>query len=296
MNTGKIAKHLNRLVFSLLLSGYKRCKPDWYKPFREQPHHSLWFITKGSGEVTIDGTKYKLKPGKLVIFRPGMVCEKKTSSSNPLEFYFVRFTYAVAFEEKGHWNFERPEATSFPLQGVYPITNTGNMIHVLDQIHQLSKRRGPTVAMQRKLHFHELLLMIIQDFRSQKITGNSTMAIDTTIDYIVNHYHEHMNLSDLAKMAGLSTSHYARLFKEYVGYSPIDYLTHVRIDRAKELLAISDFRIKEISQSVGYQDELYFSRIFKRIVGVSPTQFSDNHKTFVRSTNNDYHISDEKQK
>ncbi len=279
LNTGKIAKQLNQLIFSILLSGYKRCKPDWYKPFREQRHHSLWLITKGSGEVTIDGTKYKLNPGKLVIYKPGMICEKKTSSSNPLEFYFVRFTYAVAYEEKTTWHFEPPETTSFPLQGVFSISNSGNMIHELDHIHQLSKRRGPTVAMRRKLHFQELLLMIVQEFRSQKIAGNSTMAIDTTIDYMVTNYHIHMTLTDLAQMAGLSTSHYARLFKEYVGYSPIDYLTHVRIDRAKELLAISDFRIKEISQSVGYQDELYFSRIFKRIVGVSPTQFSDNHKT-----------------
>ncbi|WP_449536519.1 helix-turn-helix domain-containing protein [Ferdinandcohnia sp. Marseille-Q9671] len=276
---GKIAKQLNQLTFSLLLSGYKRCKPDWYKPFREQPHFSLWFITKGSGEVTVDGTKHKLKPGKLVIFTPGMICEKKTSQSNPLEFYFVRFTYAVAFEDKEKWYFETPENTTFPLRGVFSITNTGNMIHLLDQIHHLSKRRGPTVAIQRKLHFQELLLMILQDFRSQKIAGDSTMAIETTIEYMVNNYHNHMTLSDLAQMAGLSTSHYARLFKKYVGYSPIDYLTHVRIDRAKELLAISDFRIKEISQSVGYEDELYFSRIFKRIVGVSPTQFSDNHKT-----------------
>jgi YesN/AraC family two-component response regulator len=64
-----------------------------------------------------------------------------------------------------------------------------------------------------------------------------------------------------------------------VGYSPIEYLTHLRIDRAKELLAHSDIRIKEVSQSVGYEDELYFSRIFKKIAGVSPTQFSDDQKT-----------------
>ncbi|MCC3357130.1 AraC family transcriptional regulator [Bacillus sp. REN16] len=95
------------------------------------------------------------------------------------------------------------------------------------------------------------------------------MAIDSTIDYMVNHYHEHMTLSDLAKMAGLSTSHYARLFKEYVGYSPIDYLTHVRIDRAKELLAISDFRIKEISQSVGYQDDFYHKMKFAFVTDAS---------------------------
>jgi AraC-like DNA-binding protein len=85
-------------------------------------------------------------------------------------------------------------------------------------------------------------------------------------------------LSDLANIAGLSISHYSRLFKKYIGLSPIDYLTHLRIDRAKELLVLSDVRIKEVSQNVGYVDELYFSRTFKRIVGVSPSQFCDDQK------------------
>lgn len=79
-------------------------------------------------------------------------------------------------------------------------------------------------------------------------------------------------------MAGLSNSHYSRLFKKNIGYSPIEYLTHLRLDRARELLAHSDERIKEVNQNFGYEDELYFSRIFKKIVGVSPTKFSDEQK------------------
>jgi AraC-like DNA-binding protein/mannose-6-phosphate isomerase-like protein (cupin superfamily) len=272
---GKVAKQLNQFTFSLLLAGYKKCPTDWFKKERKHIFHSLWFVSKGSGQFTINGTPYKAEPGKLFFFTPGMVCEKRTDPNNPLEFYFIRFTYALAYEEKEQWHFQQAEEISFPLAGMYNIHNSPGVIYYLEQINNLWKRRGPTVAIRRKILFQELLLTIVQDFRAQKITGDTTLRIESTIEHMVNYYHDDMNVGDLAGIAGLSTSHYSRLFKKYVGYSPIDYLTHLRIDRAKEMLALSDFRVKEVSQSVGYKDELYFSRTFKKIVGLSPSQYME---------------------
>ncbi|MGM7722722.1 AraC family transcriptional regulator [Metabacillus sp. Hm71] len=269
---------LNKLTFSLLLTGYKTCPPGWSRQGTKPQHHSLWFITKGKGEVVLNGKRTKLGPGKLIFFTPEMICDKKASRNHALEFYFVRFSYALAFEEKGMWHFKQAKDVTFPLSGVYTMTNSSAIILLLDQLNSLSKRRGAAVTFQKKLLLQELLLTIAQDFRSQTISGDSKKAIEGTIEYMVDHYKNPITLSDLANIAGLSTSHYSRLFKKYIGLSPIDYLTHLRIDRAKELLVLSDIRIKEVSQTVGYADELYFSRTFKRIVGVSPSQFCDDHK------------------
>jgi YesN/AraC family two-component response regulator len=104
------------------------------------------------------------------------------------------------------------------------------------------------------------------------------MAIERTIDYMVNHYNENITLERLAGIAGLSPSHYSRLFKKYAGHSPIDYLLHLRMDRAKELLVLSDYRLKAVAESIGYTDELYFSRMFKKIVGISPSEFASKYK------------------
>jgi AraC-like DNA-binding protein len=273
-----IAKQLNQLTYSFLLAGFKKCPSDWHRRERKHVYYSMWFIAKGSGQIIINGTSFRAEPGKLFVYIPGMVCEKKTDAENPLEFYYIRFSFALAYEEKEQWHLKKGEDVSFPLHGVYKISNSPGIIYFLEQISNLSKRRGQMVGIQRKILFLELLLAIVQDFRSQKIAGDTTLAIETTIDYMVNHYNNPMSLTDLAKMAGLSSSHYSRLFKKYVGYSPIDYLTHLRIDRAKELLALSDFRIKEISKSVGYDDELYFSRMFKKIVGITPSQYRNKHK------------------
>ncbi|WP_161568351.1 AraC family transcriptional regulator [Anaerobacillus alkaliphilus] len=277
-NQRSLASKLNELTYSLLLAGYKVCPPSWSRGGAKPHHHSLWLVTKGAGEVVINGQKHELLPGKLVFYAPGMVCDKKTDHSDFLEFYFVRFTYSLAFEEKGKWHLKQSEEIDFPLQGVYTIKNISSAVLLLEKINALSKRRGAEVAFEQKLLFQQLLLAIIQDFHSQSLSGDTKQVIEASIDYMVNHYQTNMSLNDLAELAGLSKSHYSRLFRKYIGYSPIDYLTHLRIDRAKELLAHSDIRIKEVSQHVGYEDELYFSRTFKKIVGVSPTQFSDEQK------------------
>ena len=280
MKLGCFASKLNELTYSLLLAGYKTCPSNWAKKGKKTLYHSLWFITKGTGEIVINGKKNTLSPGKLVIFTPGMICDKRTSPIDPLEFYFIRFTHAGAFEKQEQWHFKLPQDLPFPLHGVYTIRNSAGVVLLLEEINHLTKRRGATIAFKQKILFQELLLTFIQDFHSQTVTGDTRQVIEKTIDYIINHYHQVITLTDLANMAGLSKSHYSRLFKKNVGYSPIEYLTHLRIDRAKELLAHSDIRIKEVSQNVGYEDELYFSRIFKKIVGVSPTQFSDEQKLF----------------
>ncbi|HZH58728.1 MAG TPA: AraC family transcriptional regulator [Metabacillus sp.] len=269
---------LNKLTFSLLLAGHKSCPPNWIRKGKRPKFHSLWYITKGYGEVVINGKKHKLQPGKLVVFTPQMICDKKAARVHPLEFYFVRFSYAMAFEEKDSWQFKHAHEVTFPLQGVYTISNHSAVIVLLEQLNSLSNKHGSTVNMQQKIVFQELLLTFVEDFQSQMLNGDSKKAIEGTIDYMVNHYKNTITLSELSQIAGLSVSHYSRLFKKYIGLSPIEYLTHLRMKRAKELLVLSDVKVKEVSQNVGYEDELYFSRTFKRIVGVSPSQFCEDQK------------------
>ncbi|MGQ4666194.1 AraC family transcriptional regulator [Metabacillus halosaccharovorans] len=273
-----LSSSLNKLIFSILLAGHKICPPDWVRKNKRPRYYSLWYVIKGRGEVVINGKKHKLQPGRLVIFTPQMVCDKKSYRTNPLEFYYVRFSYAMAFEDKDVWQFKHSQDVPFPLKGVYTISNHSAVTVLLEQLSSLAKRQGTTVNMQKRIVFGELLLTFVEDFNSQMLSGDSKKAIEGTIEYMINHYKNTITLSELSQIAGLSTSHYSRLFKKYIGLSPIDYLTHLRIDRAKELLVLSDVKIKEVSQTVGYGDELYFSRTFKRIIGVSPSQYCEDHK------------------
>ncbi len=105
---------------------------------------------------------------------------------------------------------------------------------------------------------------------------NITMTAKRFID---SNFHRDITLEDVAKEVNLSTYYFSKLFKSEVGENFIDYLTQVRIDRAKELLGDKALSIKEICFTIGYSDPNYFSRNFKKIVGVTPTEYRERLQT-----------------
>lgn len=104
-------------------------------------------------------------------------------------------------------------------------------------------------------------------------------SISETQDYLRQHLDQRLTLDDMASHAGLSKSHFMRLFKEQTGFSPVDYFIHLKVQRACMLLAVTHQTVHEISQAVGYDDPYYFSRIFKRIVGIAPSKYREQPQT-----------------
>lgn len=97
-------------------------------------------------------------------------------------------------------------------------------------------------------------------------------------DFMDQHYSEPLTIGQLAEMANISPKYFVDLFKKTYGQSAIEYLTNLRINRAKRYLAESEARLRDIALKVGYSDEFYFSRKFKREVGVSPSDFMKNFR------------------
>ncbi|WNS44625.1 helix-turn-helix domain-containing protein [Paenibacillus sp. MMS20-IR301] len=99
------------------------------------------------------------------------------------------------------------------------------------------------------------------------------VSLNVIRDYIAEHYHEPLSLDQLAGMAGLRPKYFGELFKKTFGQSLMDYLTGLRMGRAKQYLQESDYLLREIAHKVGYSDEFYFSRKFKKETGVAPSAF-----------------------
>ena len=95
------------------------------------------------------------------------------------------------------------------------------------------------------------------------------------LDYIRQNYQNSICLDDLIIQANSNVSkrHFISFFQQYTGYTPIDYLNNFRIERAKTLLTSTNMQISTISQEVGFQDEFYFSRMFKKRVGIAPSKY-----------------------
>ncbi len=102
--------------------------------------------------------------------------------------------------------------------------------------------------------------------------------VKPAIDFIEGNYDRPITLADVAKAAYLSVSRMAHLFKEQMGITIIDYLTDVRIDHAKRLLLATDKSCANICFEVGYNNQSYFTRTFKELVGMTPRQFRDSNR------------------
>lgn len=104
-------------------------------------------------------------------------------------------------------------------------------------------------------------------------------TVTKAFSYISRHYTESISVAALAREAGYSTVHFINCFRRRYGMTPIAQITHFRILRAEELLRNTALSVKMVALAVGYGDEFYFSRVFRRHRGVSPRQFRKQEST-----------------
>ena len=102
---------------------------------------------------------------------------------------------------------------------------------------------------------------------------SSEEALLQSIDWMNRHVYQRVTLSELAKDAGMSVPHYASLFRKKTGFSPIDYFLRRKIQQACHLLDTTPLRVLEVAGTVGFEDTYYFSRLFKQIMGQSPSTY-----------------------
>jgi ABC-type Fe3+-hydroxamate transport system substrate-binding protein len=138
-------------------------------------------------------------------------------------------------------------------------------------VDQLKRFRG-------QILFQEVLYTILQDARLVQ-DNDSEAALEYAKTYIEQHYQQDLTIEHLAKVAGISSRHFMRLFKKRYGFSAIDYLAIFRIRQAQQLMRTGTYpRIIDIAKHVGYHDDIYFRRKFKQVSGVPPAAFMRNSR------------------
>jgi len=124
----------------------------------------------------------------------------------------------------------------------------------------------------------ELINTAIENVRSvQKTDSIVHSQKDVIKDYIDRNYKKDISAKDVAGILGYSDVYFSKVFKQLFDDNFINYLTKIRIDRAKVLLKDVSFNIKEVGKSVGYADSNYFTKVFKRSVGMSPSEYRSKH-------------------
>lgn len=129
-----------------------------------------------------------------------------------------------------------------------------------------------------EIYLRQIFIKLHRYLQTVSRVDNSQIAeeIDKATMYFSEHYNEDICIEEYAKNHNMSTSWFIRNFKQYTGSTPMQYILAIRIHNAEALLKSNQYNITEIASIIGYDNPLYFSRIFKKVKGLSPSEYRKN--------------------
>lgn len=101
----------------------------------------------------------------------------------------------------------------------------------------------------------------------------ASASLRATIHYLIENVERHLTLNEIADFAGYSASHLSAVFKQRTGHSPMNYFNLLKVRAAREMLDATAMKLNQISLKLGIEDQFYFSRLFSRIMGMSPSAY-----------------------
>ncbi|BFK28962.1 helix-turn-helix domain-containing protein [Blautia producta] len=108
--------------------------------------------------------------------------------------------------------------------------------------------------------------------------ASSKDKIQLATQYIKKHYNENLSINGLAELYNMSPNYFSSVFKRELDQSAVNYITEVRMEKAREYLKDTDLSVIEIAENVGYEDSQYFFRVFKKTTGVTPLQYRQQYR------------------
>jgi len=257
----------------LLYTGLVADDPTWFNVRHLHDTCELLYVAGGEGQIIIDETPYQLKTGLLVIINPYVFHEEKTSKENPLQLIFLSMK-----------NFSIPDLKINQIidDKTCPVIDCGNYKNQMDTyFRMLLTESSSQIQYYQQITKSLLIAIIVLTLRMLSIGGNGQDEISVNCqkikDYLDKNYTEPITLESLSEMVYVSKCYLSHMFKEQTGISPIKYLTQRRIESACSLLKETDMSVKEVSRTVGYENPLYFSQVFKNVMNVSPLDYRNNH-------------------
>ncbi len=238
-------------------------------PLRILGQYAAVAVTSGEGIYRSPGTgEFGLHEGDVVILLP------RTPAA-----YWPEPSWRTCWVVWNGPKAEQLEQLGYVESGVPVVRHAAPAVaRIHAELQALMQREDRASVLSRM----QLVLALIGELYRAQVIGRQSHAVhelgERVVGYVQRHYALDLRVDDMAREFGLSEGHFRRLFKAYSGQSPNEYLTAVRIARAKELLS-AGASIKETADQVGYNNAFYFMRVFRKIAGQPPGQFASQQHT-----------------
>jgi AraC-like DNA-binding protein len=228
------------------------------------------FPLKGKARFTFENKFYDLEPGIVLHAGPSMPISKEVIGNSSWEFVLVHYDIKVIEEDSFLKN------KHFILE----IGKSGILYDLLNELCECYLRPDKPAKLRSKALFLRVLEEMMGAANHKKNTDKKEY-IQEAVQFIHDNYRQQLSVFELAEEFNMEVRKFAYLFQKSTGMSPQNYITAYRMNKAKERLRTSEETVIEVALHVGYSDPFYFSKLFKKYIGMPPSRYK---KKFAEST------------
>ena len=246
------------------------------------------FVTKGVLLAIQDGNEVEVKQDEIIFHKPNtlhvVAAHKNTSPS------ILIVSFSSKSEEMRFFDNKKFTLSKDIIQILNIIFDLGNKTFDIDNTTPATKKMklkdnavlGGIQSIKNILEF--FLIEIIKKERASNenfsLFFSGSDLIDNIIYYLKNNIYSKIEISDLCKRFGYSKSHIFKVFKRKTGQTIIDCFTHLKIEEAKKLLRKKENNISQVSSMLSFDNPNYFSKVFKKIIKMSPSDYRERHNIY----------------
>lgn len=229
---------------------------------------AIGVIERGAETFYYRGGIHTAYAGQVVVIHPGEMHDGKAVSDNGWSYRMIYPEAALLEQIAAEITLTDHIKPFFP----EPTITDPYTADAIRRLHRVLENTPSQI--ERDTHMRGALGMLLLRHTREINLRSITLpnAVKIAREYLEAHAHENVSLDELASVGGISPFHLARMFRQQTGLPPHAYLTHLRINRAKKLLAFGT-PIAEVALAVGFSDQSHLTRWFKRIVGITPGQY-----------------------
>jgi AraC-like DNA-binding protein len=269
--TGKLHKLDSVDPLQVMVCGNEQVEPGKVTGPIAKDRYSLHYIHSGKGEFQINGQTYMLSAGQGFLIIPNQIVRYEPDDNDPWCYSYIGFQgYKADF-------FLRQAGLSLN-QPIFEAKSEA-LVECFARLGEIQTSR-----LAKILRFTSTLYLILSCLIDQSPVDSGSrhdskqLYIQSAIDYITDHYANPISIADIAEHIGLDQSYLGAIFKNQVQMTLQQFLIQYRIERACAFMEARQLTINQIARSVGYENTLSFSRTFKKIKGVSPSEYRASMK------------------
>ncbi|MBQ8435779.1 MAG: helix-turn-helix domain-containing protein [Oscillospiraceae bacterium] len=229
--------------------------------------YQLLYIVKGKGYFYFDDKEHIISEGNMILYRPDETQMYYYHAEDKTEVYWVHFTgrHVESILEY----YQLPETENIFFTGTSPDYQW--MYRQMIQELQLCR---PNYEELLSIMLRHIFIMINRYIKEGKKSGSDIQnEIERATHYFNENYNTQINIDEYARSRHMSSCWFIRSFKQILKVTPMQYILSLRMTNAQNLLESTQYNISEIAEAVGYDNSLYFSRLFHKHIGVSPSEY-----------------------